>query len=164
MNGILAIDPGPTKSAYVLLDKGCAADFAILPNETLLERLQYSASDNWFCPVQQTLVIEGIACYGMPVGVETFNTCIWIGRFIEAWGAEWRILYRPDVKLHLCKSVRAKDSNVWQALVDRFGPGKDKAVGKKSAPGPLYGITSHMRSALAVAVTYHDQPQLAKAI
>ena len=24
-----------------------------------------------------------VACYGMPVGKEVFDTCIWIGRFIQ---------------------------------------------------------------------------------
>lgn len=155
MSGILAIDPGTEESAYLAFN-GSVLATGILPNDKLLSRLRDDG--------RGMLVIEGIASYGMPVGVETFNTCIWIGRFIEAWQGDWRILYRPDVKLHLCKSARAKDSNVWQALVDRFGPGKEKAVGKKANPGPLYGITSHMRSALAVAVTYHDAPQLAKAI
>lgn len=163
MSSILAIDPGPEQSAYVLLANGAVESFGLLPNEALARRLRRDADDE-FESWKQTLVIEGIASYGMPVGAETFDTCIWIGRFAEAWDGERRILYRPDVKLHLCKSVRAKDSNVWQALVDRFGPGKAVAVGSKRLKGPLYGITSHMRSALAVAVTYHDQPQLAKAL
>lgn len=59
------------------------------------------------------------------------------------------------MKLHLCSDMRAKDSNIWQALLDRFG-GKSAAVGLKKTPGPLYGITSHARAALALAITDHD--------
>lgn len=65
-------------------------------------------------------------------------------------------IFRRDIKLHLCNSVRAKDANIRQALIDRYG-GKEKAIGKKKSPGPLYGIKSHMWAALALAVTYHDQ-------
>jgi hypothetical protein len=90
-----------------------------------------------------TLAVEMIASYGMAVGRKIFDTCLWIGRFIEAWlahGGAYRLIYRRQVKLHLCESVRANDSNIRAALIDRFGPGKDKAVCRKAAPGPLFGL------------------------
>ena len=62
------------------------------------------------------------------------------------------LVYREDVKLHLCGSPRAKDANIRQALIDRWG-GKAEAVGTVKKPGPLYGVKSHAWSALAVAVT-----------
>jgi hypothetical protein len=43
--------------------------------------------------------------------------------------------------------MRAKDPNVRQALLDKIGP-----VGTKKNPGPLYGVSGHGWSALAVAV------------
>lgn len=101
------------------------------------------------------LAIEMIASYGMPVGREVFETCVWIGRFIEAWGGPYTLVYRKDVKLHLCGQPRAKDSNIRQALIDRYG-GKDRAVGKKATPGPLYGVSADVWSALAIAVTFAD--------
>ncbi|MBV8782506.1 MAG: hypothetical protein JO353_14005, partial [Phycisphaerae bacterium] len=52
---------------------------------------------------------------------------------------------------------RAKDGNIRQALIDRFGPTKERAIGKKKSPGPLYGMSGDCWSALAVAVTYADQ-------
>jgi hypothetical protein len=54
------------------------------------------------------------------------------------------------VKLHLCESVRANDSNIRAALIDRFGPGKEKAVGRKATPGPLFGLKGDEWSALAI--------------
>jgi hypothetical protein len=146
---IFAIDPGPTESAYVEYDGVKPLDAGIIANESL----RLAVMDRHDC---DALAIEGIACYGMAVGKETFDTCIWIGRFIERWGCKHTLVYRPDVKLHLCKSARAKDANVRQALIDRYGPSKAVAVGLKKSPGPLYGIKSHMWSALAVAVTYCD--------
>jgi hypothetical protein len=145
---ILAIDPGPTESAFVLYDGRKPIHHGIWKNKDLKAEICCREFRT------NTLVIEGIACYGMAVGKETFDTCIWIGRFIEAFGFEHAIVYRPDVKLHLCKSARAKDANVRQALIDKFGPGKERAIGVKANQGPLYGIKSHCWSALAVAVTY----------
>jgi hypothetical protein len=96
-----------------------------------------------------------VACYGMSVGAEVFETCVWIGRFIEAWGRTWTKIYRKEVVTHLCGSARAKDSNVRQRIIDIYG-GKDKAIGKKANPGPLYGLSGDMWQALGVAITYAD--------
>jgi len=111
------------------------------PNVDVLSRA------GWCDAAQYVLAIEMVASYGMPVGREVFETCVWIGRFQQAWRApeEVRLIYRRDVKLHLCGSMRAKDPHVWQALIDKLGT--------KAAPGPLDGVKSHARSALAVAVT-----------
>jgi hypothetical protein len=90
--------------------------------------------------------IEMIASYGLPVGREVFETCLWIGRFMERLDKPTRLIYRKDVKLHLCNSPRAKDGNVRQALVDKYGK-----PGTKKNPGKLYGISGHLWAALAVA-------------
>ncbi len=143
---VLAIDPGPAKSAIVVYDGTRPTDGRILHNDDVREIVEGGGD-------YHDLAIEGIACYGMAVGKETFDTCIWIGRFIEAFGGgNYTLIYRPDIKLHLCKSARAKDANVRQALIDKFG-GSD-AIGLKKTPGPLYNIKSHCWAALAVAVTY----------
>ena len=105
------------------------------------------------------LVIEMVQSYGMAVGIEVFRTCVWIGRFEEAWlagGKSLTEINRGTIKLHLCGSMRAKDANVRQALIDCFGPGKAAAIGVKASPGPLYGLKSDLWSALAVAVTYAE--------
>ena len=155
---IFAIDPGPERSAWVELENGRPVDYGIEGNPALLHKLgRYR--------IVATLAIEMIASYGMPVGAETFETCLWIGRFQQRWLdtravpalSPVRLVYRRDVRMHLCDDGRkAKDANVRQALIDRFGPGKSKAIGLKATPGPLYGISSHVWSALAVAVTVAD--------
>jgi hypothetical protein len=90
----------------------------------------------------------------MAVGAEVFDTVWWAGRFAEACQrVPVVMLPRRAVKLALCADSRAKDANIRQALIDRFG-GKDAAIGRKAAPGPLYGISRDMWSALAIAVTY----------
>jgi hypothetical protein len=88
-----------------------------------------------------------------------FETCVWIGRFVQEWetltGAEPLRVFRREVKLHLCGSPRAKDANIRQALIDRYG-GKEAAIGRKASPGPLHGVSGDVWSALAVAVCAAD--------
>jgi hypothetical protein len=143
---IVGVDPGPERSAWVEYDCGEVLAHEYLVNDSLRYRLRETP----FASVK--LRVEMIASYGMPVGREVFETCVWIGRFIEAWSGDWGFVFRKDVKLFLCGSARAKDANVRQALIDRFG-GKEKAIGKKKTPGPLYGLKGDEWSALAVAVT-----------
>lgn len=149
---VLAIDPGTVESAWLAMDDGVPQHYGIYPNEMLCGCLHtMDWQERW-----GHLAVEMIASYGMPVGAETFESCVWIGRFIEAWTRDWSYVFRKDVKMHLCGSVRAKDGNIRQALLDRFG-GREAAVGRKAAPGPLYGISKDVWSALAVAVTWTDQ-------
>lgn len=148
---VLAIDPGNEQSATLFYEwKGSDYRFVgracVAPNDEVLEQIRSFEGD--------AVVIEMIASYGMAVGAEVFETCYWIGRFSQAAHGADR-LYRKDIKLHLCGSSRAKDANVRQALIDKFG-GKEKAIGKKKNPGPLHGVKSHCWSALAVAVTYAE--------
>lgn len=149
---ILALDPGPETTGWVRYEGRCVADHGVFQNDDMLSFL-----DSW--PYfGTTLAIEAISSFGMPVGREVFDTCIWIGRFQQAWRHpdEVRLIYRKDVKIALCGSPRAKDANIRQALIDLFG-GKAKAIGKKSAPGPLYGVKTHAWAALGVAVTAAGQ-------
>jgi len=150
---ILGIDPGTDKSAIVGLDTetGHVYSACTCPNEEVLKILATPKSyrDSGF-----VLAIEMVASYGMPVGREVFETCVWIGRFIQQWGLGYTFIYRKDEKMTLCGSMKAKDANIRQALIDLFGPGKEKAVGTKKRPGPLYGIHGDEWAALAVAVTY----------
>lgn len=146
---VLAIDPGTNISAVLIWD--CIDN---KPHEKLiLENRDIPAIlKDYPFKTKTTLAVEMVASYGMPVGREVFETCVWIGRFVEAWQDKHSFVYRRDVKLHFCGSNRAKDPNIRQALIDRFG-----IVGTKKNPGMLYGIASHLWSALAVAVFYADQ-------
>ncbi len=147
---ILAIDPGNELSAFVILSGSQLVEFGKVENQALLERLPY------FAATADHLAIEMIASYGMPVGAEVFETVRWIGRFEQAWGSSVTLVYRREVKLHLCGVANAKDGNIRQALIDRFGPGREKAIGLKRSPGPLFGVSADVWSALAIAVTYSD--------
>lgn len=147
---ILAIDPGPVKSAWVMWDGEKVKQCGLDDNDGVLMALYGS-------PKSYRHVIEMIASYGMAVGKEVFETCLWIGRFVESTDGHAELIYRKDVKMHLCHSMRAKDTNIRQALIDRFGP-----VGTKKAPGTLYGLKKDMWSAMALAVTAYDKAEIVK--
>jgi hypothetical protein len=151
---LLAIDPGCTESAYALLgDDLKPIEFGKVDNYLMLEVIDRIGE------YTNDLAIEMVASYGMAVGEEVFETCLWIGRFWErAEGKEnyeygsIRKIYRKDVKMNLCHSMKANDSNIRQALIDRFG-----IVGTKKNKGWFYGVSKDVWSAIAVGVTYHDK-------
>ena len=153
---VLGLDPGPDYSAYVLLNgDGTIHTAAKRPNHDVLCAIKADA-DRYTL----TVVCERIRSYGMPAGASLFETCEWSGRFMEAWISRdirhnWYWIERKEVKMALCGSTRAKDANIRQALIDRYG-GKDAAIGCKAKPGPLYGIKADVWAALAVAVAWKD--------
>lgn len=156
---ILAIDPGNVESGVVLMDictlKPIVAEK--INNDELLDNIYSGAYDDYY-----NVAIEKIASYGMPVGETTFDTCIWIGRFYEAIknkypGVDVDFIYRKDEKMNLCNSMKAKDSNIIQALIDRFAPNTpNKGKGSKKEPGWFYGFKKDIWQAYAVGVTYYD--------
>lgn len=153
---IAAIDPGSEKSAIVIWDGSSVAHKAILENYELLCLCR--DADAWHDA--SVFVCERVECYGMPVGKEVFETVYWSGRFMEAVhesGADFHLIPRREVKLHLCQTMKAKDGNIAQVLRDRFG---DK--GTKKNPGVTFGMNSHLWQAFALAVTCHDKPDLLK--
>lgn len=155
---ILAIDPGNIESAYVLMDENLKPiDFEKIHNEHLRSRLNYLLKTHY---PKINVVIEMIASYGMPVGKEVFETCVWIGQFIETCrrcSCEAALIYRAEVKLNLCLNKRAKDSNVTQSLIDRFAYGvSNKGKGTKNNKGWFYGFKEDIWAAYAVGVTYAD--------
>jgi hypothetical protein len=151
---ILAIDPGTTESGYAVFGYGRVLSSGVMSNEALIGMLR---DPTVFRALGvDRIAVEMIANYGMAVGREVFETCVWIGRFIEAWKGPHKLVYRQRVKLHLCQSPRAKDANIRQALIDRLGP-----QGTKKDPGPTYGVKSHAWAALAVAVTAADEMRAA---
>ena len=148
---ILAIDPGPVKSAWVLYNPDSPEPIVgmnIEENNALLRKLFEGEYDIF----ADQIVIEMVASYGMAVGASVFETCVWVGRFAQLfYGLPVSMMYRKDVKMHLCQSMRAKDANIRQALLDRLGP-----QGTKRQPGPTFGVSKDIWSALAVAVTFAD--------
>ena len=153
---VMGVDPGPEESSYVVWDGKSILDKFSGPNSDLLWILRSSGR---LPAVIETVVFEQVESYGMAVGREVFETVFETGRlYQQADRAQHNVVLMPrkEVKIHLCGSLRAKDTNIRHAILDRMG-GKREAVGLKKTPGPLYGIKSHQWSALAIAITWFDK-------
>lgn len=161
---IIGLDPGTTVSGIVVLSAaGNVVESAVLPNARVLARLADGRDE------ASMLAIEWIQSYGMAVGHEVFETCRWVGRFQQAWHAPEAALLIPrgEVKLALCRSSRAKDANVRQALIELYQPtggGNCPQIGTAKKRGPLYGVHTHAWSALAVAVVASGRVARAAAV
>lgn len=150
----IGLDPGSEQSAIFVFDgKLPAIRAAIIPNEDLIDELpglyDPASFPNVFC-------MESMQSYGVTMGRSVVETLIWIGRFYDrylmATGCGARLVLRSTIKQHICNNVAAKDGHVREALIDRWGP-----QGKKATPGPTYGISSHLWSALAIATYAFDK-------
>ncbi len=184
---ILAIDPGTTESAYVFYREGGILSFEKIPNRAMTAIADIAGRGG-----ADRMAIEMPACYGMTVGKSVFETCRWVGIFQHAFGlSKTHIVYRKaqnkeegieGVCMHLCHNNRAKDPNVRQAIIDRYGGEEVALNGKKCPkckgkgwfgagrpvcptchgalwerkPGPLAGISTDCWAALAVAITFDE--------
>ena len=154
MTTILAIDPGNIESGWCLIDADTRqpVQFGKSDNQELLRELFGFKPDH--------SVIEMVASYGMPVGAEVFETCVWIGVFsheLSYYVEAPALVKRQPVKLHHCHSTQANDATVKQALVDRFAPGASNyGKGTKDAPGWFHGFRADIWQAYALAVYAAD--------
>ena len=155
----IGIDPGNVESAYVVvaddlsevLEKGKVENLELM---RLLTRFKLTYDIRY-------VAIEMIQSYGMAVGASVFDTCVWIGRFKEhclklLWKVEF--VYRKEEKMILCNSMKAKDSNIIQALIDLFAKDTpNKGKGTKKEPGYFYGFKKDIWQAFSVAYVFHTK-------
>ena len=152
---VLAVDPGNAESGYAVIDSDSyePADFGKVENAEMRKILESGAYD--------IAVIEMVAHYGkgMPAGKTVFDTCVWIGRFVElaiCLERKFDYIMRGEEKINLCGSARAKDANIRQALIDRFAR-TPSGKGTKKAPDFFYGFAADAWQAFAVGVTWIDK-------
>lgn len=155
---ILAIDPGNNESAYIIWDGYTIIDKAKISNEELLVLIEGGWNGLEF------VTIEMIASYGFPMGQTTIDTVFWIGRFLDVavkYGYEVKLLFRKTIVIHHCRSPRASDAVVRQALINKYGEDSTK---KK--PNELYitpngtWMNGDLWSAFALATYWTEQKAL----
>lgn len=155
----IGIDPGSTKSGVaVVRDMGDGKPKISWVNIVVNEKVPFVVEEVTAClnipPKTYGLAIEEVRSYGMAVGQTTFDTCVWSGaiftgiwRRVEPAWSLW-LGRKADVCTTICGSTRAKDANIRQAVIDRYG-----VPGTKKEPGGTYGVTADMWSAVALATT-----------
>ena len=166
---LIAIDPGNVESGYVvtnndlsIIEKGKIENNLLL--NILHDYLTSSILDSAFEENKEEeihVVIEKIASYGMSVGQSVFDTCEWVGRFVQETyrmtDKEPTMIFRREEKINLCGTMKAKDGNIAQALIDRFAPNtRNRGKGTKANEGWFYGFAKDIWQAYAIATTYHD--------
>jgi hypothetical protein len=158
---VVGIDPGPREHAAVMLcgDRVEVVDVAKPSGLTrlLIDRRVSSV----------VVAYEQFAPFGSSLDDGSLRTIFETGRLVEDMGEAMACLpavqfvgiRRQQAKRFLVGRTSCGDTEVRGALIERFGPTKELAIGTKKKPGPLYGITSHHWAALAIAVTAADQVQ-----
>ena len=165
----MAIDPGTTMSAYVVMNE----DYVPLmygkkPNAEVLDMVKTALIDELVIECMEARHIEqGV------IGDETYETCIWIGRFIQA--AYQRIIavhrvYRREERSCLIPSKRNKlpalpewagksaDAQIRAALIQRFAVfDKKNGKGTRENPDVFYGFAADVWQAYAVGVVHIDR-------
>lgn len=162
---IFAIDPGNVESAVAILS-GDARNMRLVrffkaPNEEVMQEVEvYAGNSSAKIGEDMLFLIEKIASYGMSVGETIFETVFWSGRFAQVimqQKAPVIRIPRGAVKMQICRTRAAKDANVRQALIDRWGGEQSIRKG-----GPLYKVSKDVWAALALAVAYMENPLLAE--
>ncbi len=149
---ILAIDPGDVYSGYCIVDYETyePIEFGKITNEEIIEVIRTKEYDY--------AAIEMIASYGLVVGKNVFDTCVWIGRFIQELNCSYEYVYRREEKISICGSMKAKDTNIRHALIDRFAKHDFKnGKGTRDNPDWFYGFKADIWQAYCVGVVYIDK-------
>lgn len=152
---ILALDVGTEQSAYCLIESTNyeLLSFGKIKNDKLLDIVK---TYNY-----ERLIYEEFQSYGMPIGVTTITSITWNGRYIQSALDRDKMvcpIFRKEEKINLCGSMKAKDSNIRQALIDRFAKFDFKSgKGTKKNPDTFYGFRADIWAAMAVGVTYLDK-------
>lgn len=162
---LLAIDPGSEQSAWAILENGdfldCGKcgnfDIAVRPSAgTDIGDGEYVFWDSPHFQGVEIVAIETLHPRGMPTALEEMETQFWAGRFVQRINLPFTKIQRKDEKMTLCgRCAKVTDANIRQAIIDRYG-GKEKAIGKKHKPGPLYRVKGDCWQAIAVGITWFE--------
>lgn len=152
---ILCLDVGTEESAYCIINSETykPLKFEKINNIELLKIVKNEKYDK--------MVYEEFQCYGMAIGVSTIKSITWNGRYIQSAldrNKPVEYIYRKEEKMNLCGSMKAKDTNIRQSLIDRFAEFDLKqGKGTKDNKDFFYGFKSDIWASYAVGVTYLDK-------
>ena len=152
MGPILAIDPGPTASGYVVYVAGGAPRALRACAEASIEEL-LAELERYRADGGTQVVCERVSA-GRVSGKDILQTCEIVGRIIQAChtlGLPLELRYRREVLHALGVGGGASKDSLVRGVVLELHPG---GCGTKRAPGPLYGVSSHAWQALGLACAF----------
>jgi hypothetical protein len=147
---IIAIDPGPKESGYVLI-----------PNEWEMFPESFGKIDNDALGILLSEQVKGDIVIEKPVcrkwaGREVSDTAIIAGYLAGKTYLPVYLITRSKVRGHF-KCTRGGDKAVKNVMVGRFAPGvPNHGKGLKDSPGFFYGFKSDIWQAYALGVAYLD--------
>lgn len=166
---MLAIDPGTTQSAYAMV----RGDYSIISaakveNDDVLRLVQIGDYDEMVIECMEARHVQN----GV-IGAETYDTCYWIGRYMQAAidrGKPVNRVYRADERKRLIPTKKNKmqphpasvgktaDAQIRATLIRRFAKHDFKnGKGKATCKDTFYGFARDMWSAYAVGVVHLDK-------
>lgn len=171
---ILAVDPGTDMSAYCVMQPDYSViSAAKVPNEELHSLIARGGMDELVIECMEPRFLGGEKTQGQMIGSETYETCIWIGRFMElAMRMDMPVhrVYRSEERSRLIPTKKNKlpalpentgqtaDAKIRASLIQRFAK-HDKKNGKGNAKNKdvFYGFKGDMWSAFAVGAVHLDR-------
>lgn len=168
---ILAIDPGTTKTAYCMMtEEPAVISAADVDNEIVLRLVEEGDYDQMTIECMEA---RNLSSAGQAIGKSTYETCIWIGRYIQAatrrnkpitriYRSEERSLLVPTKKNKLpplpAGIGNTTDAKIRASLIARFARhDKKNGKGTKNNKDMFYGFQGDMWAAFAVGVTFLDK-------
>lgn len=152
---LLAIDPGPTQSGWLLYDESKPTqerlniDYQGHDYNSELRAWMMANTDSY-----DDVAIEMVGSYES--GKDLTETAVQIGMFQHLClmiGKPFHRVFRDEAKLFLCgRTAGMKDKHVNEALRGYFNA---PTLKNGSGGGCMKGFTGHVLAALAVAVTWH---------
>lgn len=168
MMRLLAIDPGTTHSAYAMIrDDYSIISAAKVSNGELLALVKGGEWDEMAIECMEARhVVNGV------IGAETYDTCYWIGRYMQAAedrGKPVHQIYRAQERSRLVPTKKNKlpkhpdyvgagaDSQIRATLIRRFAKHDMKnGKGRAACKDTFYGFAKDMWSAFGIGVVYLD--------
>ena len=168
---ILAIDPGTTRTAYCMMTEAPSViSAADVENEIVLRLVEDRDYDQM---VVECMEARNLSAAGQAIGQSTYETCIWIGRFIQAaairgkpvarvYRSEERSLLVPTKKNKLPQPPKGTgsttDAKIRATLIALFAKhDKKNGKGTRRNKDMFYGFQGDMWAAFAVGYTYLEK-------
>jgi hypothetical protein len=155
---LLAIDPGPTESGWVIIDRNYhPIDFGKEGHSTLFPHDNVPRQE-WYREQLHSVVIEKPVCQkwsGASVSDTAMVAGVLAGQFQMLCDNVF-LVNRAKVRGRLCGN-RGNDSKCIAKLHRRFAPGvSNKGKGTKKEPGFFYGFTGDVWQAFALGTVFLD--------